>query len=247
MPIKSRVIPTLLLRGNDLVKGERFNSWRRIGPAIQAVKVFESRQVDELIVLDIEATPNGRGPNIPLIEDMALECFMPLTVGGGVRTLEDIRALLCAGADKVAICTAAVERPELISEAAEKFGCQCVTVSIDVLDGKVATHCGTVGTGLDPVEWASRVAELGAGEILLSSVERDGTLSGFDLPRVRSVSSAVSIPVIASGGARDYDDMLDALKCGAHAVAGGAIWAFTDQTPALAKRHLHEHGISVRL
>jgi cyclase len=178
MAIARRVIPSLLIRGRSLVKGQSFNSWRSVGAAVQAVKVFEFRQVDELLILDIAATPEGRGPNSALIEEMARECFMPLTVGGGVRTLEDIRALLCAGADKVAVCTAAVERPELIAEAAEKFGSQCVTVSIDVLHGKVATHCGKRITDLDPVEWASRVAELGAGEILLNSVERDGTLSG---------------------------------------------------------------------
>lgn len=241
-----RIIPTILLRGRHAVKGTGFNSWRRVGSALQAVKVFESRQVDELIILDIEATPQGRGPDIALIEELAADCFMPLTVGGGVRTIEDIRALLRAGADKVAIGTEAFMNARLIAEASTKFGCQCITASIDVKGGVVVTRCGTLKTNLDPVEWAKGLWFLGAGEILLTSIERDGTMTGYDLNLIRAVSSAVNIPVIAAGGARDYDDFLAAFGAGAHAVAAGALWAFSDATPALAKRHLSEHGIRVR-
>lgn len=235
------------MRNGHLVKGEGFNAWRSIGSVIQAMKVFEARQVDEIILLDIGATPEGRGPDIGLIREIAAECFTPLTIGGGVRSLADMVSLLHAGADKIAVGTEVVRRPEIVSEAAEKFGCQCVTVSIDVLNGKVATHCGKVETDLDPVEWACRVTALGAGEILLNAVERDGTCCGYDLPRIRAVSSAVDIPVIASGGAKDYDDFLSAFEAGAHACAAGALWAFTDATPQMAKLHLFANGIRVRL
>lgn len=247
MSLARRVIPTILVRGHHAVKGERFNSWRRVGSAIQAVKVFETRQVDELIILDIEATPEGRGPNIALIEELAADCFMPLTVGGGVRTIEDIRALLKAGADKVAIGTAAFDNSNFIREAAEKFGCQCITVSLDVKDRTAYARCGTQFIGFDPASWAVIFESYGAGEILLNNIDRDGTMEGYDLDLIRSVSSAVDIPVIASGGARDYDDFLAAFHAGAHAVAASAMFQFTDQTPAMAKRHLSEHGVRVRL
>lgn len=247
MAIARRVIPSLLIRGRSLVKGERFQSWRSVGAAVQAMKVFESRQVDEMIVLDIGATPEGRGPNFALIEEMARECFTPLTVGGGVRTLDDIRGLLKAGADKVAVCTEAFRRPQFIREAAEKFGSQCITVAIDVKAGAPHTHCGKELAWLDPVTWAQLFEEHGAGEILLNSVERDGTMEGYDIPLIRSVAAAVGIPVIASGGARDYDDFLAAFAAGAHAVAAGALWQFSDATPALAKRHLAGNGVRVRV
>ena len=247
MSVARRVIPTLLIRGRSLVKGERFQSWRSVGAAVQAMKVFEHRQVDEMIVLDIGATPVGLGPNFALIEEMARECFTPLTVGGGVSTLDDVKGLLRAGADKVAVCTEAFRRPQFIREAAEKFGCQCITVSIDVLNGHPVTRCGKEDAGLDPVAWAQLFEEYGAGEILLNCVERDGTMEGYDLGLMRAVAAAVGIPVIASGGARDYDDFLAAFDAGAHAVAAGALWQFSDATPALAKRHLAGNGVRVRL
>ena len=243
-----RVIPTLLLKGPGLVKGERFNSWRRIGPALPQVRVYETRQVDELILLDIAATPEGRGPDLDTIAAVAEECYMPLTVGGGVRDLDTIRELLRVGADKVAIGTAALMRPDFIKEAARKFGSQCVTVAIDVRCGIVTTHCGEYNhLGWTPAIWAKYADVLGAGEILLTSIDRDGTMEGYDLDLIRSVSAAVNIPVIASGGARDYADFAAAIDAGAHAVAASALFQFTEATPLGAKKHLAEQGIPVRL
>ena len=245
--LKRRIIPTLLMKGPGLVKGERFNSWRRIGPVLPMVRVYESRQVDELILLDIAATPEGRGPDLKTIADVADECFMPLTVGGGVRDLDTIRELLRVGADKVAICTAAYEDPNFVFHAAIKFGSQCITVAIDVDEyNGVRTHCGTEIVEGDPIEWARFWSFCGAGEILLTSVDRDGTMEGYDLDLIRSVSAAVSIPVIASGGARDYADFAAAFDAGAHAVAASAMFQFSEATPAGAKRHLAEQGFAVR-
>ena len=242
-----RVIPILLLKGPGLVKGERFDSWRRIGPVLPMVRVYETRQVDELILLDIAATPEGRGPDLATIAAVADECYMPLTVGGGVRDLNTIQELLRVGADKVAICTAAKEIPKLIPQAAEKFGSQCITVAIDVKDSHVAFRCGQKRTVRDPYIWAVYVEALGAGEILLTSIDRDGTMEGYDLDLIRSVSAAVSIPVIAAGGARDYADFTAAIKAGAHAVAASALFQFTESTPLGVKKHLAEQGIPVRL
>jgi cyclase len=250
---KIRVMPTLLHKDVGLVKGVQFDSWRRIGSAMQAVKVYNMREVDELVFLDITATRAGRVPDFAVIDELADECFMPLTVGGGVRTVQDVRQLLHVGADKVAINTAAVERPELIREVANRFGSQCVVVSIDARwrpDGthEVYTHSGTVATGLEPVALARHVVELGAGEILLTSIDRDGTMRGYDVELVRRVSEAVSIPVIASGGAGTYQHMADVLREGqASAVAAASIFHFTQQTPLEAKCFLREHGFSVRL
>lgn len=244
--LATRIVPVVLYRGHEAVKGRGFDSWRSVGLVRQAVRVYERRNVDELVLLDIAATPQGRGPDVALVRDMAGECFFPLTVGGGVTHLDHVRDLLANGADKVALNTAAVETPDLISDAARKFGRQAVVVSIDVSHGSVATHCGKVDAGIDPVAWAMDVERLGAGEILLNVVERDGTLAGYDLDLIRAVSAAVSIPVIASGGAGTYDDFLAGLAAGAHAVAAGAIWHFTDATPGEAAEHLAAHGVPVR-
>lgn len=250
--LKHRVMPTLLFKEVGLVKGIGFDSWRRIGPAMQAVKVYNMRQVDELVFLDIAATPNGALPDFQLIDELADHCFMPLTVGGGVRSVEDIRALLAVGADKVAINTAAVADPQLIAKGAALFGSQCITVSIDVLrkpDGgvEVMTHCGRQPTGLDPVAWAREAERLGAGEILLGSVDRDGTMRGYDLPLIRSVTQAVNIPVIASGGAGSYAHMAEAIiEGGADAVAAASIFHFTEMTPREAKLYLAGQGLPVR-
>ena len=245
--LKRRVLPTLLLKGPGLVKGAGFDSWRRIGSARQAVRVYEARRVDELVLLDIAATPEGRGPDLATIADVAEDCLMPLTIGGGVRGLDDFNALLRAGADKIAVCTAALSDPALIQRASRKFGSQCVTVAIDVKGGRVMAQCGKADTGFAPVDWAMDCERLGAGEILLSSVERDGTMTGYDLDLIQAVSSAVSIPVIASGGAGSVADFVKAFAAGADAVAASAIFQFTETTPMLAKRHLHDNGIAVRL
>jgi cyclase len=230
------------MRGHTVVRGDRYGDYRSRGALRQAVRVYERRSVDELVLLDVSGNP----PNVEHVREFASELFCPITAGGGVRTMEHFRALLANGADKVAINTAAVEDPAIVSRAAEKFGRQAVTVSIDVKDGYVQTHCGTRRTDLRPVEWARECERLGAGEILLTSVSRDGTLAGYDTALVRSVSEAVSVPVVACGGAGTYEHLKEGLDAGAHAVAAGALWTFTDCTPAGAAEYLHNAGVRVR-
>ncbi len=249
--LKTRIIPTLLYRDFGLVKGVGFDSRRAIGSPLQAIKVYEMRGVDELVFLDVRASIEGRGPDLALVDDLADECFMPLTVGGGVRDVEDVRALLRVGADKVSINTAAVEHPEVVASAAEQFGSQCVVVSIDTRRTPaglvtVWTHAGTVDTGRDPVELARDAERAGAGEILLTSADADGTLAGYDLATLARVVGAVSIPVIASGGAGSFDDFVAALDCGASAVAAAAMFHFTEQTPREAREHIGAAGYPVR-
>ncbi|OHA67369.1 MAG: imidazole glycerol phosphate synthase cyclase subunit [Candidatus Wildermuthbacteria bacterium RIFCSPHIGHO2_02_FULL_45_25] len=251
--LKVRIIPTLLYRDFELAKGIRFDSWRRIGGVVQAVRVYNMRMVDELIFLDITATLQKRDPNFQIVDDLADECFMPLTVGGGVRTIQDVQRLLQVGADKVAMNTAGIEFPELIKLVANKFGSQCAVVSIDVKkspNGKysVYTHSGTQSTDLDPIFVAKRAEEYGAGEILLCSIDRDGTMEGYDIELIQQVAQAISIPIIASGGAGNYEHMAQAvIEGGASAVAAGSIFQFTQQTPREAKLFLKEKGIPVRL
>ena len=251
--LKVRIIPTLLYKEVGLVKGVGFDSWRRVGSAMQSIKVYNMREVDELVFLDITATQEKRSPDFELIDELADECFMPMTVGGGIRSIDDVRRLLLVGADKVAINTQAVENPELIEQVAKKFGSQCVVVSIDVRkhdDGKyeVYTHSGTHPTGIDPLSLVQKVVSMGAGEILLTSIERDGTMNGYDIELIRNVSDLVSVPVIASGGAGNYEHMFQALTQGkASAVAAASIFHFTEQTPLEAKYYLDEHNIHVRL
>ncbi len=251
--LKKRIIPTLLYKNHGLVKGIGFDSWRRVGTALPAIKVFNNREVDELVLLDIAATPENRLVDLEEIDRLADECFMPLTVGGGVREMDDIHRLLRAGADKVALNTGALHRPELIREAAASFGSQCIVISIDARgesSGKyeVYGHCGQKPTGKNVVAWAQEVESLGAGEILLTSVERDGTMDGYDVRLIKAVSEAVSIPVIASGGAGNYEHMAQAfLEGNASAVAAASIFQFTEQTPLEAKRYLQGKGIEVRV
>ena len=243
--LKQRIIPVLLYKDIGLVKGIGFNSWRRVGPVIPAVKVHNLRNVDELIFLDIGATPENREPDFDLIADISDECFMPLTVGGGVSKPEHFRELLLAGADKVSVNTAALNDPSLLERASQKFGAQCVTVSIDVLKGRVATGCGLLPHDLSPVTWAKECERLGAGEILLNSIERDGMMEGYDIGLIRSVSQAVDIPVIACGGAGTYEHFAEGLRYG-HAVAAGAIFQFTEHTPQGAAQYLQDKGHAVR-
>jgi len=251
--LKIRVMPTLLFRDMGLVKGISFDSWRMIGGAMQVIKVYNMREVDELVFLDISATNNKRTPDFETIDDLADECFMPMTVGGGVRNINDARQLLQVGADKVVINSAAVETPGLIREMAQKFGTQCVVVSIDVKktnagEYKVYTHSGTRPTELDPVDFARQAEELGAGEILLTSIDRDGTMTGYDVELTKQVSNAVNVPVIASGGAGNYDHMTQVLlEGGASAIAAASIFHFTQQTPLEAKKYLLNNDIRVRL
>ena len=251
--LKLRVMPTMLYKDLTLVKGVGFDSWRRVGSLLQQVKVYNLREVDELVFVDITATKEGRPPDFQLIDDFADECFMPLTVGGGVRTIDDIRRLLQVGADKVAINSAAISTPTLISEGAQLFGSQCIVVSIDYKkhgDGpyEVYTHAGSRPTGLDPVRFAEQVENLGAGEILLTSIDRDGTFRGYDIDLTRQVVESVDIPVIASGGASSYADMAAVIEqAKVAAVAAASIFHFTEQTPLEAKRYLKSKGISVRV
>jgi len=250
---KIRVMPTLLFKDVGLVKGVAFDSWRRVGSAMQAVKVYNMREVDELVYLDITATNDGRPPDFETVDDLADECFMPLTVGGGVRTVEHVRRLLKVGADKVAINTAAVEHPALIREIADRFGSQCVVVSIDARrrpDGayECYTHSGRRPAGKDPAALAKDAEAMGAGEVLLTSIDRDGTMQGYDVELTRLVSDAVSIPVIASGGAGTYAHMAEVLRQGrASSVAAASMYHFTEQTPLAAKQYLRESGFPVRL
>lgn len=251
--LKARVIPTLLYKDFGLVKGVAFDSRRAIGGAMQAIKVYNLRGVDELLFFDITATNQGRSPDFALIDELADDCFMPFTVGGGVRSVEDVRRLLSVGADKVALGTSAVEQPDLVRAAADRFGSQCISVVIDLRrtetgSATVWTHSGTRETGLEPAAVASEVERLGAGEIIVQAADRDGTLEGYDIEGIRAVAEAVSLPVVASGGAGSYADMVAAIRDGgASAVAAAAMFHFTQQTPLEAKVHLRTAGIPVRL
>lgn len=249
--LKIRIIPTLLYKDVGLVKGVGFDSWRRVGTVLPAVKVYNRRDVDELVILDIVASSAGRAPDYVAVEQWASECFVPLTVGGGVSELEHIKQLLRAGADKVCINSAALARPDFINEAAQRFGCQCVVVSIDAkrVDGGnycVFAQAGKVATTWDAVAWAKEVERRGAGEILLTAIARDGTQSGYDLELIEKVSQAVSIPVIASGGAANFEHFRAALLSGAAAVAAASMFHFTEQTPSEARDYLARHGFPVR-
>lgn len=251
--LKIRVVPTMLHKDFGLVKGERFDSRRAVGSPMQAVKLYNMRNVDELVFLDVTATQEEREPSFELIDELADDCFMPFTVGGGVRTVDDVRRLLEVGADKVLIGSAAVEDPEIVRSASRRFGAQCVVVSIDVRraapsdEPEVCVRSGTAPTGRDPVSVAREIEGLGAGEIVLQSIDRDGTMEGYDVDLIRRVSEAVSIPVVASGGAGGFEHMAAAIEeGGASAVAAAAIFHFTEQTPMEAKRYLAGRGHPVR-
>lgn len=250
--LKTRVIPTLLWKNVGLVKGIGFDSWRRVGTVMPAIKVYNTRQVDELILVDITATLENREPDYNSINEMAAECFVPLTVGGGINSLVQIKDLLRAGADKVCINSMGYINPDLIKEASSLFGSQCIVVSIDAKEIEKGyfecfSHSGTKATGREVSEWAKEAEQLGAGEILITSIERDGTMQGYNLELVQNVTSSVSIPVIASGGAGNYEDMYKVIvKAQASAVAAASIFHFTQQTPLEAKEYLGKRGIPVR-
>lgn len=250
--LKVRVIPTLLWKNFGLVKGVGFDSWRRVGPVLPAVKVFNQREVDELILVDIVGHLHDQDPDFESIDEFGKDCFVPLTVGGGLRRLDQVQRLLVAGADKVCVNTAAYQTPSLITDIANKHGSQCIVASIDVrrtgeCKWECFSHAGKVATQKNAVDWAREVESRGAGEILLTSIERDGTMEGYDLDLIKRVASVVSIPIIASGGAGSYQHMIDAvLQSGASAVAAASIFHFTEQTPAEAKNAMQRAGISVR-
>ncbi|WP_363321423.1 imidazole glycerol phosphate synthase subunit HisF [Acidiferrobacter sp.] len=247
-----RVIPCLDVDCGRVVKGVRFQEIRDAGDPVAAARHYDEAGADELTFLDISASHEGRATMVSVVEEIAAQVFIPLTVGGGVRTVADIRRLLNAGADKVSINSAAVERPDFIKEAADHFGAQCLVVAVDAkaVDGhwQVFTHGGRRATGLDAVEWAGRMAAFGAGEILLTSMDRDGTRDGFDLPLTRAVADAVSVPVIASGGVGTLAHLADGVLEGhADAVLAASIFHFGEFSIGEAKRYMAGRGIEVRL
>ena len=249
-----RIIPCLDVTAGRVVKGIRFKQLRDAGDPVEIAKAYEKQGADELVFLDITASSDGRQIMHKVVEATASQCFMPLTVGGGLRTLEDIRRMLNSGADKVSLNTAAVENPDLVLRAAQKFGSQCIVAAIDAKKdpgGKswqVYTHGGRNPAPLDAVEWAKRLCQLGAGEILLTSMDRDGTQSGYDIDLTRRISEAVEVPVIASGGAGNLDHLAEVLLEGkASAVLAASIFHFGKYTIAEAKQKLAEKGIPVRL
>jgi imidazole glycerol-phosphate synthase subunit HisF len=250
--LKLRVIPTLLWKHFGLVKGVAFDSWRRVGSVLPAIKVYNQRDVDELVLVDIVAHQSTVEIDFESVDDFGRECFVPLTVGGGIRRLDQVQRLLRAGADKVSVNTGAHESPGLITEIAQRQGSQCVVTSIDVRQAgpgrwNCFSHAGQTPTGRDVLGWAGEAEDRGAGELLLTSIDRDGTMAGYDLALVEAVSRKVQIPVIASGGAGTYQHMIDAVTlAGASAVAAASMFHFTEQTPAGAKAAMDAAGIPVR-
>ena len=249
-----RIIPCLDVTAGRVVKGVNFINLRDAGDPVEVAKRYNDEGADEITFLDITASSDQRGLILDIIERVADQVFIPLTVGGGIRVVDDVRRLMNAGADKISINTSAVSRPELVKEAANRFGSQAIVVAIDARrrvneDGwEVFTHGGRTPTGLDAIEWAQRVTELGAGEILLTSMDRDGTKSGFDLALTRRVAEAVSVPVIASGGVGTLDHLADGVIHGkADAVLAASIFHFGEFTVGQAKRHLAARGIEMRL
>ncbi len=251
--LKARIIPCLDVDRGRVVKGVNFVDLIDAGDPVEQARLYDREGADELCFLDITASHEDRETIFEVLGHTAEECFMPLTVGGGVRAIEDIRKLLLAGADKVSINTAAVKRPEFVGEAAEKFGSQCIVVSIDAkttAQGRyeIFTHGGRNPTGIDAVEWARRMAGYGAGEILLTSMDRDGTKQGFNIPLTRAIADAIPIPVIASGGVGTLDHLVEGIVDGhATAVLAASIFHFGTFTIAEAKAHMKAAGVPVRI
>jgi len=250
--LAKRIIPCLDVDGGRVVKGVQFVDIRDAGDPVQVARRYDREGADEITFLDITASSGQRDTMVHVVEQVASEVFIPLTVGGGIRRVDDIRRMLNAGADKVSINTAAVQRPELVAEAAERVGSQCIVVAIDAKatgSGRweVFTHGGRNATGLDAVEWAQWMAEMGAGEILLTSMDRDGTRYGFDLGLTRAIVDAVPIPVVASGGVGGLDHLVDGVKVGgADAVLAASIFHFGEFSIGDAKAHMARAGVAVR-
>ena len=250
--LAKRIIPCLDVKDGRVVKGVQFVNLRDAGDPVEAAMAYDAQGADELVFLDITASHENRDIMLDVVARTAEGIYMPLTVGGGLRSIEDVRTLLRAGADKVSLNTAALERPELIREAAERFGSQCIVVAIDArargAGWEVYTHGGRRPTGRDALAWAREATRLGAGEILLTSMDRDGTKDGYDLELTRAISSGVEVPVIASGGAGSLEHLWEGLvEGGADAVLAASIFHFGIHTIAEAKRFLHERGVEVRL
>lgn len=257
MPLAKRVIPCLDVDCGRVVKGVQFVDIRDAGDPVEVAKRYNEQGADEITFLDITATHEGRETTVHTVEKIASEVFIPLTVGGGIRTVDDIRTLLNAGADKVGINSAAVFKPEFVKQASERFGSQCIVVAIDAKKVSVAeeadrweifTHGGRKPTGIDAVAWAVQMADYGAGEILLTSMDKDGTKDGFDLALTKAISDAVPVPVIASGGVGDLQHLADGvIQGGADAVLAASIFHFGEYSVPEAKAHMMKQGIDVRL
>ena len=251
MTLRRRIIPCLDVDNGRVVKGVQFTNLRDAGDPVELAAAYDAAGADEITFLDITATTEGRRTMIDVVRETARQVFIPLTVGGGIRVTDDMYALLRSGADKVAINSAAVRRPELLAEGSRRFGSQCIVLSIDARrsgDGwEVTTHGGRNGTGMDAIEWARRGVALGAGEILLNSIDADGTREGYDIPLVKAVSSVVSVPVIASGGVGTLDHLVDGfVDGGAHAVLAASVFHFGQHTILEAKEHLAAANVPVR-
>jgi len=253
--LAKRVIPCLDVDAGRVVKGVQFIDIQDAGDPVEVAKRYNEEGADEITFLDITASHEDRDTMVHVVEEVAAQVFIPLTVGGGIRTIEDIRRMLNAGADKVSINTAAVTNPEFVREAAQKFGSQCIVVAVDARRvssdpdrWEIYTHGGRKPTGIDAIEWCVRMSDLGAGEILLTSMDRDGTRDGFDIALTRAVADATPIPVIASGGVGTLDHLADGVKAGhADAVLAASIFHFEHHTIAEAKAHMRERQIEVRL
>jgi len=244
--LAKRIIPTILCRGRALVKGVAFDSWRTVGVALQAARIHSMRGVDELVLLDIAATPENRGPDANLIKELSAWCFTPLAVGGGVTGMEHVQMLLEAGADKVVIGTG-VFVTRILENASARYGAQALVASVDVRQDKVWSHCGKMEWPMAPEHYAMLCEDWGAGEILLNAMDREGTLQGYDLDLIHKVTKRVNIPVVANCGAGTYEHMHQALQAGADAVAAGAMFQFCDATPRGAAQYLQERGVEVRI
>lgn len=250
--LKVRVIPTLLWKQFGLVKGVRFNSRRRVGSALPAMRVYTQREVDELILLDVAAQQLGNGPDFELIEELGQECRVPFTAGGGICDIAQADEIMRIGADKISINSASYTNPMLVTDIARRYGAQCIVASVDVRGSPMGgwecfSHCGSRWTGRKVVDWVTQLEDLGAGEILITSIDRDGTMTGYDLPLIEAVVHAVNIPVIAAGGAGTYQHMVDAvIQSGASAVAAASMFHFTECTPMGVKHALAAADIPVR-
>ena len=257
MSLAKRIIPCLDVANGRVVKGVQFVDIRDAGDPVEVARRYDREGADEITFLDITATHDNRDTMVHVVEQVASEVFIPLTVGGGIKTLEDIRRMLNAGADKVGINSAAVFNPEFVREAAQRFGSQCIVVAIDAKkvsqpgEGdrwEIFTHCGRKATGIDAIEWAKKMVDYGAGEILLTSMDRDGTREGFDLPLTRTISESVSVPVIASGGVGNLDHLAEGVIQGkADAVLAASIFHFAEYSIQEAKEHMASRGIEMRL
>ncbi|MBL8504959.1 imidazole glycerol phosphate synthase subunit HisF [Methylobacillus glycogenes] len=252
MSLAKRIIPCLDVTNGRVVKGVNFLELRDAGDPVEIARRYDEQGADELTFLDITASSDNRGLILGIIEQVASQVFIPLTVGGGVRAVDDVRRLLNAGADKVSINTAAVTNPQLVADAAGRFGSQCIVVAIDAKQvgdhWEIFTHGGRNATGLDAVEWARKMVELGAGELLVTSMDRDGTKTGFNLPLNRAISEAVDVPIIASGGVGNLVHLVEGVReGGADAVLAASIFHYGEYTVREAKEYMREQGIEVRL